>query len=357
MKSESGQDMKKPFEIEIDEGSRVPKYQQVVDKIVSLIANGSISKGEKLPSINELSEQLYLSRDTVEKAYNMLRREGLIKAIPGKGNFVNTKKVLHQGGKILYLVNKVSAYKLEVFKTFQEALSVDFDIELKPFFYDPQLFIDQLGQSFDQYDYIVMVPIFNDGKAGYHMLSKEILQCIEQIPKEKLIVLEKYRPQITGKYTCIYQDFKNDIITALTGAIELIKKYDRINLIFPDGSFYQYPTEIRQGFLKFCVDNRLEFNVFDDKQLDKFFGRKQAYIVISENDFLELMKRVKTSNMKLGSDIGLISYNDTPLKELFNVSVLSTDFKMMGEYAARSVSEKKRMKIKNDFQFIQRKSL
>lgn len=55
----------KNFDIKIDEGSRVPKYQQVANRIYSLIYIEEISNGDKLPSINELSERLYLSRDTI----------------------------------------------------------------------------------------------------------------------------------------------------------------------------------------------------------------------------------------------------------------------------------------------------
>ncbi|MDN3670455.1 GntR family transcriptional regulator [Echinicola jeungdonensis] len=350
-------DFVRKFDIEIDEASRVPKYQQLVNRISSLIQTGTISKGAKLPSINEISEQLILSRDTVEKAYNLMKKEGWIIAIPARGFFVNEKKFQKQGGKILYMVNKLSPYKLEVFRTFQEALSLDYEIELKPFFFEPQLFMNKLGQSFDDYDYVVIVPIFNHDIERNISLNQAVLQYIERIPKEKLIVLEKNFPKISGKYTCIYQDFKKDVFTALSSAFDLIKKYEKVNLIYPDSRYSFYPPEIKQGFKKFCADFGFPYEVINISQLDKTFNRNQAYIVISEDDFLELMKKIKSHKLQLGNDIGLISYNDTPLKKLFNVTVLSTNFKQMGTYAAKCVAEKKTIRIKNDFRFIRRKSL
>ena len=65
----------------IDEGSKIPKYQQVVDTIVSDIELGIVKVGDKIPSINETSEEYYLSRDTVEKAYKILRKRGIITAV------------------------------------------------------------------------------------------------------------------------------------------------------------------------------------------------------------------------------------------------------------------------------------
>ncbi len=58
--------------IKIDEDSRVPKYKQIVDSILQNIANGNLKINQKIPSINSFSEEFYMSRDTVEKAYKRL---------------------------------------------------------------------------------------------------------------------------------------------------------------------------------------------------------------------------------------------------------------------------------------------
>ena len=54
---------------EIDEASKVPKYKQVADIIISNIGSGIVKLGDRIPSINQTSEQFLLSRDTIEKAY------------------------------------------------------------------------------------------------------------------------------------------------------------------------------------------------------------------------------------------------------------------------------------------------
>ncbi|MCK5704254.1 MAG: winged helix-turn-helix transcriptional regulator [Cyclobacteriaceae bacterium] len=62
----------------IRENHRIPKYQQLIDNIISDIQEGELKYGDKLPSINETSENLYLSRDTVERAYKKLKELGVI---------------------------------------------------------------------------------------------------------------------------------------------------------------------------------------------------------------------------------------------------------------------------------------
>ena len=55
----------------INENSRKPKYIQIVDSFTSNISRGILNINDKVPSINMLSEEFNLSRDTVEKAYKI----------------------------------------------------------------------------------------------------------------------------------------------------------------------------------------------------------------------------------------------------------------------------------------------
>ena len=74
--------------ITIDESSRVPKYQQIIDSIIHNISQGNLAMDQKIPSINMFSEEFYLSRDTVEKAYSILKERKIITSIRGKGFYV-----------------------------------------------------------------------------------------------------------------------------------------------------------------------------------------------------------------------------------------------------------------------------
>jgi DNA-binding transcriptional regulator YhcF (GntR family) len=64
--------------IVVDEYSSTPKYKQLTNAILSAIESGKLKKNSLLPSINELSFKLEISRDTAEKGYRHLRKLGVV---------------------------------------------------------------------------------------------------------------------------------------------------------------------------------------------------------------------------------------------------------------------------------------
>ena len=84
---------------------------------------------------------------------------------------------------------------------------------------------------------------------------------------------------------------------------------------------------------------------------------RDAYILIEEADLVNLLKQIRDRKLVAGKDIGVISYNDTPLKELLGITVISTDFNTMGETAAYMILKRKKEEVKNVFRFINRDSI
>ncbi len=80
--------------IRIDRQSAVPMYQQLYQCIRQAIENGHLPVGTKLPSIRKLSEDLLLSRTTIEGAYQQLCVEGFIASRPQSGYYVHIDVVL-----------------------------------------------------------------------------------------------------------------------------------------------------------------------------------------------------------------------------------------------------------------------
>ena len=82
-------------------------------------------------------------------------------------------------------------------------------------------------------------------------------------------------------------------------------------------------------------------------------------MVIEETDLVNLIKSCQTKKLTIGKDIGIISYNETLLKEILldGITVISTDHQLMGETAAKLILENRKEKVKNPFTFIKRKSL
>ena len=94
----------------------------------------------------------------------------------------------------------------------------------------------------------------------------------------------------------------------------------------------------------------------DDEPLDE----GDCHIVLAESDLVNIVKKSREQLFKLGRDVGVISYNDTPLKEILadGITTISTDFQSMGKTIAEQIMGKEdRIPIKNPFRMTLRKSL
>lgn len=348
--------MTQTFELNINENSRIPKYKQIVDSILGDIAKGNIKVGEKIPSINELSEMCYLSRDTVEKAYKILRDRKTIVSVKGKGYYITRIDKVDKLN-IFFLVNKASTYKMLIYDSFVNAISPYGHVDMYLYHCDETLFINALERNIGAYDYYVIMSHFRDENSNHVSYTDKVIKVIEQIPKDKLIMMDNTKPMIKGDYGTIYQDFKNDIYSALKEGIEKIKKYDKVILVYPTKAVNPYPRRIVHGFQKFCAEFDIDFEILDEIYDDMEFEGKDVYITIQERDLVKLMKQIRNNNLQLGHDIGIISYNETPLKELLGITVITTDFVAMGESAAYMILKNKKEHVKNVFKYIERNSL
>ena len=71
------------------------------------------------------------------------------------------------------------------------------------------------------------------------------------------------------------------------------------------------------------------------------------------------LKQAQLQNFAPGKDFGIISYNDTPLKEILagGITTLSTDFKQMGQTMASLITQKEIKTIENPWKLDIRNSL
>lgn len=75
--------------IQLNTGSQVPIFQQIVDGICYKIATCELPPGAKLPSVRSLAALLTINSKTVAKAYGILTEKGLVEARSGLGLFVS----------------------------------------------------------------------------------------------------------------------------------------------------------------------------------------------------------------------------------------------------------------------------
>ena len=73
----------------IDGRSGVATYVQIVQQVKHAVRLGSLVAGDQLPTVKEVASQIAVNPNTVAKAYRELEREGIVRARPGVGTFVN----------------------------------------------------------------------------------------------------------------------------------------------------------------------------------------------------------------------------------------------------------------------------
>lgn len=92
------------MKIIINTSLMVPIYEQIADRIKTLIRNGELKENDNLPSVRTLSKELKISALTVKKAYDTLESEGFTITVHGKGTYVaatNTELLLEEQKKEL----------------------------------------------------------------------------------------------------------------------------------------------------------------------------------------------------------------------------------------------------------------
>ncbi len=335
------------YQLQLNPLDQTPKYKQIVQSVIADIERGQLKTGVQLPSISEMSEEYYLARDTVEKAYRELRERGYINSVQGKGYYVLSRE--HDKLKILLVFNKLSSYKKEIYYAFLEGLGNRATVDLQIHHYSADLFRQIIERSLGKYSYYVVMPHFT-----YTTPPEAYLSVLRSIPPAELVLLDKDVPALNYDCLTVCQDFARDIGGALDSAAADLVKYPRMRMILPSDD--NYPLEIDKGFRHFCSYNDKDFAVRENAR-DEVLEPGTCYVVVRETDLVELVKKIRQTPYLLGREIGIISFNETPLKELLGMTVITTDFQHMGHTAATMLLAGQRGKVRNPFYMIRRGSI
>lgn len=333
--------------LKIDSESEVPKYKQVVDLFISDIEAGIFKHGQRIPSINETSEELLLSRDTVEKAYVYMKKKGIVLAVRGKGYYINQVNVSKKL-KICLIFNKLSNYKRSIYYSFVKEMGPKASVDVFIYNYDPDEFEAIVDNNLNNYDYFVILPHVRNENAN-------ISKVIKKIPREKVLIVDRFLDELKD-YPVVYQEYDKDIQSALSCGLDLLQKYNRLNLVFPQAEYY--PPYIVRGFRIFCQIHGFDCTIIDRME-DAEINQGEAYIIVSDDDLYAFIRQIKKKNWTLGKDCGVVAYNENQVKEILcdGITTISTNHEEIGQLAAQMILTKKFERIKSPFRFIRRNSL
>ncbi len=327
----------------IDDSLGVPKYRQIINSIYSAIANGELKHGDKIPSLNQICTEFELSRDTVMVAFNELKAKGIINSIPGKGYYINSTEI-NIDQKIFVLFDELNAFKEDLYTSFLNSLDVKSNVDIYFHHFNYQVFKDLIAESVGKYTSYVIMPATFDFTAD----------TIAKLPKDKVYILDRLKGDLTD-YPVVYQDFEKDVYDSLIDGLDLLQKYSNLVMIFPGG---KEPEGRMIGFQRFCKENGFKYEIIRNL-INKEMKAGEAYFVPSDRNLVRLVKTAAEKNLELGKDVGIVSFNDTVLKEVVagGITTISTDFQLMGQTLARIIQERSTEKTRNKSALIRRNSL
>jgi DNA-binding LacI/PurR family transcriptional regulator len=163
-------------------------------------------------------------------------------------------------------------------------------------------------------------------------------------------------PGVTGNFAAVYENFENDIYNALVQATPKLSKYHSIKIIFPEYTYH--PKEILEGFYRYCQEYAFTYKVVHNIENEPI-KEGEVFISLMENDLVVLIEKILTTKLKVGKQVGVISYNETPLKKIIlnGITTISTDFQMMGEKTAQLILEHSTEHVEIPFALTLRASL
>ncbi|XCF07422.1 GntR family transcriptional regulator [Tamlana crocina] len=307
---------------DFDFNSEIPKYQQLVNAVNDALANNTISSGDPLPSVNAICKDYNLSRDTVFKAYTILKDNGVVESVPNKGYFV-----AHTTRKVILVLDTFKAYKEVLYHAFVNNLPKNIIVDVQFHHYNITNFKTILNNSKGKYfKYVVMT--FN---------HKEVPSILSEIENNNLLLID-WGVHSKANNNFVFQDFGKSFFEALEDAIAPFRKYKKLVFVYP--TFTKHPTESLFYFKKFCEAHQFKSSVVTDPEAF-VVSKGKAYISVSDRILGTFLEQCRNKNFEPGKDVGFLSYNETPMKPFIykGISVVSTNFKAMGAQAASFVTK------------------
>jgi DNA-binding transcriptional regulator YhcF (GntR family) len=330
---------------EIKKLTEVPSYSKhdrFVQGMINAINEKIVVQDEMLPSVNKLINELGFSRETIVKAYKDLISRGIVESKNRLGYFVghvNTEQTLN----VALLMYNLDTFEEQFYRNFRHTLGPN--IHLSTYFHhgDIEIFETILIQIKSKYGMYVVAPI-------PHPKTKELL---DTIPRNKLLMFDRYEP-LDGDFNHITQEFGESSYTIFSRLAPQISRFDEI--IFYHSPDSLDPKEIIQSFNRFLKDFQIKGRIIDE-YVTGSVEKGKVYFTLDNFALWQIMRDCKSKNLKPGKDLGVLSHNDEPAKEIIGITTFSADFSNMGKLAGQAILNKEKIQLTVPMILFERASL
>lgn len=306
------------------------KHEQIVNGIINSIDDGVVTKGSMLPSVNHMVEELGFARKTIVKAYSDLKSRGLIESKNRLGYFVASEQT-EQELRVAVLLYAFHTFQEIFYNTFRKALGKKIQIDIFFHHNNVQVYEQILSSIIGQYGMYVIAPIHND-------VSR---QALSAIPTNRLLLVDRYE-FVGSEYSYIAQEFEDNTFQVLESMVDRVKDFDEFILFFKKGT--DYPVGTRKGFERFCEQHNLNSRI-EEAYVPGSLKPGDLFLTIGDTDLWNILRDCKEMNIEPGNQIGIISNNDSPVKEIISggITTYYSDFKEMAQQAAAFVFDRNKV--------------
>src|SRR5690606_11628601 len=330
---------------ELESVNSLSKHEQIVQGVLNAINEKLISKGEMLPSVNKMIQELGFASETIVKAYKELVHSGIIESKNRLGYFVATEDI-QQELKVALVIYAFDIFQETFYENFRKGLGEN--IQLDVFFHhNNYAAFDNIVNSIrGKYGMYVIAPIPN----------ADTPELLSLLPVNRVLLVDRY-VETKENYNYIVQEFRKSSYEAFCKLKDKIEKFDQFVFFFRKDNSAE-PVEILESFNDFVREYRVNAVILDNYEPGSL-EKGKVYFTIHNLELWEMLKDTKAKGYVLGKDVGFISHNDDIVKEIIfdGVTTFSTDFAKMGSRAAEFVKGGKKIQEIIPTLLIERNSL
>lgn len=327
------------------EVSRLSKHEQIVKGVITSIEDRLVERGQILPSINQMSNELGYARKTIDKAYGELKDRGLVESKNRRGFFVSSE-FTDQVVRVALVLYEFRPFQEVFYNVFRQ--SVGDNVQVDTYFHHNNLsvFEDIINKISGRYGLYIVAPI----------VDRKVPEILGQLIDRRLLLVDRHL-DLGEDRPYVAQEFDESTFNTLSGLLNRIRNYKRMEIFFHEDPAAAYPAEILSACRRFCTRNKIELKI-RDRYLRDSLEREVLYLTIGDNDLWTLLEDCIDRGYVLGKDLGILSHNESRIKKIIHggISTWSADFGEMAEAAARFVLERKPERIIIPTKFIDRKS-
>lgn len=300
------------------------KYHAIIDDLHHRIEEQELVPGDAVESISSISRRYAVARETAVKAYKVLRQEGLIDAIPGKGFFLVSDQ-LPTAPRVMMILSSFNPYMQVLYNAYEASLPPEVRTDVYFHHHNIEVFSDLIMSYSRRYTHLIIKTFAHD----------RIPELLESLDPKHLLLLDRDE-YVKEDSHAVCQDFSSGFHDVVLEMEQALSRYSRLFLLRSEVN--PHPQSTFTEFSDILSDLQLPGGIISQEDIPSLC-RQDACIVLSDEELVQLLDLTKRRRWQLGSDFGIIAYNDSPLYPFVGtgITTISADFSLMGRTAARFI--------------------